>query len=105
MDKVVDLNKISLTNENYKRIIFSGNRFEYFFLNINSGENFGWRNTKKSVWIIRCEFGFGKVHVEKKYYCIFKDKVVIVDEKKLFDITNNSENINLLISVYKILTE
>jgi mannose-6-phosphate isomerase-like protein (cupin superfamily) len=95
-----NINKETLDNENYRKVIFTGSHFQLVLMSIQPGEDIGGEVHGEVDQFLRIESGFGKAIIGGKEFLIEDDFAVIIPAGVEHNIINTGDIPLKLYSIY-----
>lgn len=88
---VVDIEKITLENENFRKVLYTAKNSQLVVMNLKPGEEIG-EEVHKLDQFVRCEIGQGKAVLDDVSYIISDGVAVVVPAGIKHNIINTSQD-------------
>jgi len=97
----INIEKATLENNNYRKVIFTGEKIQLVLMNLKGGEDIPLEVHHGIDQFIRVESGKARVKIEKKDFELGEDEIVIIPAGKKHYVCNASKSKDLKIySIY-----
>ena len=97
---VKDIDKDTLDNEDYRRVVFTGEHFQLVLMSILPGEDIGGEVHPSTVQFFRIEGGRGKAIIDGNEYEITEDYAITIPAGSEHNIINTGDEPLKLYSLY-----
>ena len=96
----LNIEKETLKNKNYRKVIYTDCRMQLVFMSLNKGEDIPLEIHDHITQFFRIESGYGYIKVGRKEYYVRDGDSVIVPAGKKHYVSNLGENPLKLYSIY-----
>ena len=97
---VKNIDKDTLDNEDYRRVVFTGKHFQLVLMNILPGEDIGGEVHPNTDQFFRIESGSGKAIIDGQEYEIVEDYAITIPAGSEHNIINTGDEPLKIYSIY-----
>jgi mannose-6-phosphate isomerase-like protein (cupin superfamily) len=90
----------TLENDNFRKVVFTGDHFQLVLMSLNPGEDIGGEVHTKVDQFLRLESGTGKAIIEDVEYQIKKDFAIVIPAGSKHNLINTGNDKLKLYSIY-----
>jgi mannose-6-phosphate isomerase-like protein (cupin superfamily) len=97
---IKNIDKETLDNEDYRRVVWTGDHFQLVLMNVLPGQEIGEETHKGVDQFLRLESGSGKAIIDDQEYEIGTDFAVIIPSGSKHNVINTGSEPMKLYSIY-----
>ena len=97
---IVNIEEKTLTNENFRKVLYTGNHLQLVVMSLNPGEDIGKEIHTTTDQFIRIESGSGIVYINGIENPVHPDDAIIIPAGAEHNVTNTGGVVMKLYSIY-----